>query len=111
ALFRTREEWTEVDAWPDRPAVIFGEKAHSDALIEIFGEKAFHSGKSVARSVSKLKQEGRVFQPPRSSGFAGEIEIEGHRLSWNLDPAGGAGSLVVLRGGRVYFEENVAGLP
>ncbi|MFA5508493.1 MAG: hypothetical protein WC423_23920, partial [Vulcanimicrobiota bacterium] len=109
ALFRTREEWVEVEEW-DRPVVILAEKAHSDTLLKIFGDKAFHSGKALARRLSQFKQAG-PYVPPCDGDFQGRFEVDGQFLNWNLELDGGPGKVVGLRGGAVYFKDFIPNLP
>ena len=111
ALFREESEWSEVESWADRPTVIYGRSRHSRALLQIFGEKAFHRGTAIAQSIEKLVSGGRKFEPPVQPDFQGELEVDGGTLNWALEFSGRLAGLTVLRDGQVYFEDRGLALP
>jgi hypothetical protein len=113
ALFSTVEDWEDVPAWQDRPVVIYAERRHSDALVKIFGARAFGDGIAVAHSVTKLEGSGQIFQKPPDSHWKGQTEIEGRKLCWSLgfEATPKNGRLVVLKGGKAYFEDGTLDLP
>ena len=85
ALFREESEWQEVEAWADRPVVIYASRRHSSTLIDIFGENAFHRGTTIARSIEKLVAGGKAFLAPTQPVFSGEIVIGDDKLFWALE--------------------------
>lgn len=111
ALFREESEWREVEAWSDRPVVIYATQRHSSTLIEIFGENAFHRGTTIARSIEKLVAGGKLFRAPQQPVLSGEIAIDGCKLAWALEIADQGGVLTVIRDGRIYFEDRALSLP
>jgi hypothetical protein len=113
ALFRKIEDWLEVPAWKDRPAIVYAEQQHSDALIKIFGTSMFLDGTTVARSVERLSGSRTKFEPPAKTAWQGQCEVEGQELSWSLslDDNVEKEGLVVLRAGEVYFEDTTLNLP
>jgi len=111
ALFREESEWQEVEAWADRPVVIYASRRHSSTLIDIFGENAFHRGTTIARSIEKLVAGGKAFLPPTQPVFSGEIVIGDDKLFWALEISEQPGVLTVLRNNRTYFQDRILSLP
>ena len=117
AVFKTKEQWREVRAWPGRPLTLWTTESHYELLKRKFGLSFLSSAVPLAERLDRLHEQvesGLGSSPSEPEGRVmsrGSFTFRGGDFEWSLHDSSSKSTLFVHWHGRPRFEDSTLALP